>query len=268
MKLHYNESGNLSGETVIFIHASAVSSWTWYSQLPDFKKFHCITVDLPEHGKSTNGSFTLESSVNGIVEIIKNQANGGMAYLIGHEVGAKIALEIIKNHEELVKKAVISSVVLRNGIEARMHKILPRSVIVGVFKLKKLALKSGTFQKIAAREYGVQGQENINDYLNELNLHSADWLVRVIQESYLKPISLEGLEKVKTPTLIIVGEKELEPVIESANDVNNKLKNRKFLVVREGNHAHPRLLSQTFNQNAIQWFEQKESKNLDLTGVS
>lgn len=267
MKLHFNESGNRNGETIVFIHASAVSSWTWYAQLPDFKDFHCLTVDLPEHGQSIDIPFTLESSVRGIVELIQKHANGGKAHLIGHEVGAKIALEIMKNHEELIHKAVISSVVLRNGAEAKMHKILPRSVIVGVFKLKKLALKTASFQKTAAREYGVQGQENIEKYLNELEQHSADWLVRIIQESYLKPISLVGLEKIKTPTLIMVGEKELEPIKESATDVYNVMKNRKLVVVEEGTQTHPRLQSEAFNQSAIQWFEENETEKLDVTVV-
>ncbi|MGF9967212.1 alpha/beta fold hydrolase [Bacillus rhizoplanae] len=267
MKLQFHELGKQNRETIVFIHASAVSSWTWYAQLPYFKEYHCITVDLPEHGQSAGSRFTIGSAVNGVIEIIKNHAKDGKAYLIGHEVGAQIALEIIKNHEELVKKAVVSSAVLRNGVEARMHKILPRSVILGVFKLKKLALRSISFQRLAAKEYGVQGQENIDIYLDEMKRHSADWLVRIIQESYLKPISLEGLENVKTPTLILVGEKEPEQVRESANDIYNKMKNRKLLVVKDGNHAHPRLHSETFNQTALQWLISQESDTLNETFV-
>lgn len=258
MSLHFIEFGNPDGETVVFIHACAVGSWTWYAQLPGFRDYHCITVDLPEHGLSVDDTrFTIQSSVSGVVDIIRKHAHGGKAYLIGHETGAKIALEIVKNHENLVKKAVISSVVLRDGIEVRMHKILPHSLILGAFKLKKLALKTRSFQRLAAKEYGVIGEENRDIYLGEAKTHSAEWLVRIIQECYLSQISLDGLEKVETPTLIFVGDKEPQQTRESAKDLYNIMKNRKMVVVKDGTHAHPRLHSETFNQSSIQWFCQK-----------
>ncbi|WP_248547761.1 alpha/beta fold hydrolase [Paenibacillus odorifer] len=265
MKLHFKESGNRNAETVVFIHACAVGSWSWYAQLDAFKDYHCITVDLPEHGGDHNDrKFTIAGAAEEVAEIIRLHANGGKACLIGHEVGAKIALEVMKRNEKLVSRAVISSVVLRNGAEAKMHKVLPRSVIVGVFLLKKLALKTKGFQRISARAYGVMEPDYAEVFVEEAKNHSADWLVRIIQEGYLTPVDLNGLEKNQTPTLILVGEKEPEQIRGSADDLYQLLPNRVKTEIRDGLHSHPRLQRDQFNQAVLDWLHSVDSDKLRI----
>lgn len=256
MTLQFREIGNKKGKTIIFLHAAGVSSWMWYEQQSFFMDYHCILVDLPEHGLSINQKpFTIQTAASGVVELIKEHAHNQRAFLIGHEVGAKVALAVLQHNANLVEKAVVSSVVLRSGGEAKLHKILPHSFMVGVFKLKGLALKSKSFQKIAVREYGVTGSENITQYLQEIRGYPAAELLHIIHEGFITPFSLQGLERVQTPTLVMVGEKELDPVKESARDVLRVLPNSSGIVVKNGKHAHPRVECNTFNEIVSTWLE-------------
>lgn len=84
-------------------------------------------LDMQEHGLNLNqGRFTIENSVNSIIEIIENSTKEKKAILIGHEMGARIVLSLLNKREDLVKKAILSGIMIKSVKEALFHKILPK----------------------------------------------------------------------------------------------------------------------------------------------
>lgn len=51
-RLHYQEYGDENASLVVFLHGGGVSSWMWDKQIRYFTHYYCLTIDLPEHGKS------------------------------------------------------------------------------------------------------------------------------------------------------------------------------------------------------------------------
>ncbi|NYC19814.1 alpha/beta fold hydrolase [Clostridium beijerinckii] len=233
MKVNYIEKGNKSANTVIFLHACGVSSWMWYEQENAFKDYHCIYIDLPQHGESLrSGKFTINNAAESVVEIIKKKANNSKAILIGHETGAKVALDVLKKHKELIGGVVLSSVTLRSQFEAKLHKIIPHKWMIGIFKLKYKVMKYEWYRKIAIEAYGITGENNIKKYLDELVMYSPDQLLDIITESFIKPFYMDKLKGIEVPTLILVGEKELKAVTESAKDLGKLFINSEIFTIR------------------------------------
>lgn len=101
MTMYFEESGNKTASTIMFIHGGGLSSLMWKKQLEYFKDYHCIAPDLPEHGKTNNaGQISIRDSAYQIAELIEKQANGRKAHLVGHSLGAKVIVELLSIRPE------------------------------------------------------------------------------------------------------------------------------------------------------------------------
>src|SRR5690625_5127300 len=88
MKLFYTESGNKQGPLFVFLHGGGVTSWMWDEQLTYFKDYHCVTVDLPGHGKSVHiQSFMIEDIAEEVLMIIESLRDDKEVILCGFSIG-------------------------------------------------------------------------------------------------------------------------------------------------------------------------------------
>ncbi|MCL6273263.1 alpha/beta hydrolase [Muricauda sp. 2012CJ35-5] len=109
-KLHYIQTGNPDGPTLVFVHGSP-GSWNAYeSYLVDatlIKHFRLIAPDRPGFGKSEfRKSLGLKPQADLLNQLLKKLDNGKPYTLIGHSYGGplivKMALEKSNYYENLV----------------------------------------------------------------------------------------------------------------------------------------------------------------------
>ena len=109
-KLHYIQTGNPDGPTLVFVHGSP-GSWNAYeSYLVDAtltKHFRLIAPDRPGFGKSEfRKSMGLNAQADLLNQLLKKLDNGKPYTLIGHSYGGplivKMALEKANYYENLV----------------------------------------------------------------------------------------------------------------------------------------------------------------------
>lgn len=109
-KLHYIQTGNPDGPTLVFVHGSP-GSWNAYeSYLVDAtltKHFRLIAPDRPGFGKSEfRKSMGLKPQADLLNQLLKKLDNGKPYTLIGHSYGGplivKMALEKANYYENLV----------------------------------------------------------------------------------------------------------------------------------------------------------------------
>jgi pimeloyl-ACP methyl ester carboxylesterase len=69
--------------------------------------FRVITTDLWGHGRTADrdGPFSLESFATDVAELIERVA-GGPAHVLGHSIGAAVALDLTMRRPELVRKLI------------------------------------------------------------------------------------------------------------------------------------------------------------------
>ncbi len=76
--------------------------------------YHCIAPDQPEHGGSRDiQPFSIALAAEKTAELIRAEAHGGKAVVVGLSEGAQIAVQLLADAPEVVEKAVISSALLR-----------------------------------------------------------------------------------------------------------------------------------------------------------
>ena len=103
--LAYEDIGEENSKTILFLHPKLLDKWIWRKQKEDydkyFKGFHCIFLDLPNHGDSiSKEEFSIYKSSIEISEFINHIINN----IYSSTYNPYIYLNIFKASAELEGK--------------------------------------------------------------------------------------------------------------------------------------------------------------------
>jgi pimeloyl-ACP methyl ester carboxylesterase len=105
-RIWYDEQG--SGDPLVLIHGGAVDARFFEHQVGPFaERFRVIPTDLWGHGRSADrdGPFSLESYSTDVAALIE-QVAGGSAHVLGHSIGAAVALDLTLRRPDLVRQLI------------------------------------------------------------------------------------------------------------------------------------------------------------------
>lgn len=169
--IYYEEEGENNNELIIFLHSNLLSNWIWKNQRTSFEDYHCIYLDLPNHGNSYfRHDFSIKNSGELIKDLIEEKSslrkiNSGSkakkVHLIGISVGGQIILYLLAKYPELIDTAIVTGV----NIYENPKKESIDGTITMLNKLKSdiLDKKSNKFLiKALLAEYGL-GKEHYDD---------------------------------------------------------------------------------------------------------
>ncbi len=222
MSLYIKETGKNSDETILFLHGDGIAGWMWDKQIESFSDYHCIVVDLPGHGKSSEAkSFTVKDTAEMIIGIIRDQAHGKKAHLVGISMGAQVVVQILGIAPEVVDHALISGTLVRTVPPTEIFLKLLNNLIEIYIPVKNNPL----FIKSYMRSYNIP-KNLLNKFKESTYIIKQDSLDRIIRENMLFKMP-EGLGNVYVPVLVMTGEKDYRIVNESAKKLMNVLPNSK-----------------------------------------
>ncbi|CAL4869065.1 Dihydrolipoyllysine-residue acetyltransferase component of acetoin cleaving system [Asticcacaulis sp. MM231] len=118
--LSYLEMGNPAGETVVFVHGFGADLLTWQLCLvPLAATYRLIALDLPGHGRGASdvGDASLVFMTGWLKEAF-DVLDIASAHIVGHSMGAKIALGFVLSHAERVKSL---SLIAPAGLGGNFH---------------------------------------------------------------------------------------------------------------------------------------------------
>jgi pimeloyl-ACP methyl ester carboxylesterase len=109
-ELYFTTFNQAGSTTVVLIHGALVSGSYWDLVCPHFaSSYHLLVLDLPCHGKSRAiAPFTVDASARLIANVIRAHAVGGVAHIIGHSLGAKIAIHLAATEPSLASSVFVS----------------------------------------------------------------------------------------------------------------------------------------------------------------
>jgi pyruvate dehydrogenase E2 component (dihydrolipoamide acetyltransferase) len=118
--LGYLEMGNPAGETVVFLHGFGADLLTWqFCLVPLAAKYRLVALDLPGHGRSTPDVGMADLAfMTGWLDEAFNVLDIDAAHVIGHSMGAKIALGFAVSHGARVNSL---SLVSPAGLGGEFH---------------------------------------------------------------------------------------------------------------------------------------------------
>ncbi len=108
--LAYEEENLDSGNsTIVLIHGATSSSEYYKPNRPYFSDtYHLLLPDLPGHGKSKDIPFTRQTSAKLLAELIRSRARNGKAHILGHSMGAHIAIVLATYYPDVVDVVFVS----------------------------------------------------------------------------------------------------------------------------------------------------------------
>ncbi|USW58832.1 Putative alpha/beta hydrolase-1 [Septoria linicola] len=97
--------------TVLLIHGACVDRDDWDLVIPHLKNYHLLVPDQIGHGEARHiRPYTLDNAASTIAQLIKQRGHDGVAHVVGHSLGASVALRLAAKHPEVVSSMVVSGV--------------------------------------------------------------------------------------------------------------------------------------------------------------
>jgi pimeloyl-ACP methyl ester carboxylesterase len=217
MALFVQETGQKNKRTVVFLHGGGGAGWMWQPQIENLTDYHCLVPDLPEQGKSLNDKpFTIHRSANLISELIDARAHEKKANVIGLSEGAQVAVALLALAPEKVDHSIISSALVKPIPGAWL--LAPW--LVGLsFRMSVPPFKNIDWWIRLNMKYAAGVPDNYYpQFKKTFQELTESGFVNVVVENQKFRIP-QGLEKVKAPTLILVGKQEYSAMRQSARDL-------------------------------------------------
>nr|WP_302578018.1 alpha/beta hydrolase [Methanobrevibacter arboriphilus] len=222
--LYFEEEGISNNEIIVFIHSNLLSNWIWINQRDYFKDFHCIYLDLPNHGNSYFANeFSIETSSKIIKELIQEKAYDSRnnnkikkVNLVGVSLGGQIALYLLSKYPALVDNVIVSGVNLyEDPKEDDFNNVVS---MMNIFKMDILDKKPNKFLiKALLAEYGLE--KKYYEFIKESNEKISIESFNSITKESLK-FKIPKIENSKTKN-------KNNRKSKYKNNENNKYKNNK-----------------------------------------
>ncbi|HEX6168849.1 MAG TPA: alpha/beta hydrolase [Chitinophagaceae bacterium] len=245
--LHYIDIGQ--GDPVIFVHGTLDDYRLWYMQMDTFAKDHRVIAYSRRYAfpnrqvNNDTADYSPAIHAKDLAEFIKS-LNLGPVHLVGHSYGAYTALLTTMEHPELVRTVTLGEPpvlpLLQNapGGDTIIDKFMKTSIIPAAD-----AFKSGDNQKgVSVFIGGVTGDSNFFSKMpseaqamimsNVLELRGI-----ALSKDIFPPISCEDLKKIKTPVLLMTGEKTLLLFNAVNEELNKCLPNKEKVILSNATHG-------------------------------
>jgi pimeloyl-ACP methyl ester carboxylesterase len=215
--LYVDIKGPADSPSIVFLHGGGGGGWMWQPHVARLANFHCLVPDLPEHGRSSQVKpFSISGAATLIADLIRTQAHGGVAHVVGLSEGAQITVELLSSAPDVVSSAVISSASLRPipGTSWLTPAVLAATYYSSVAPLKNWDAWIRLNMKYAA---GIPDQYFAN-FKRDFQSITRDAWVNLMRANVTYRLPA-GLDRVASPVLVVVGSKEYPAMHQSARDL-------------------------------------------------
>lgn len=94
---------------IVFVHGTRLTRAAWAAQLDELGgEFRAIAVDLPAHGSRAGEPFTLDGAADLLADLIRDQASGERAVVVGLSLGGYVAMALAARQPERVRGLVLA----------------------------------------------------------------------------------------------------------------------------------------------------------------
>ncbi|HCY76033.1 MAG TPA: alpha/beta hydrolase [Ignavibacteriales bacterium] len=214
IKMYYEIYGQ--GKPLVLIHGGGSTIQTTFGKvIPLFAKNRkVIAVEMQAHGRTSdrNTDLSFEQDADDIATLLKN-LNIEKADFFGFSNGGTSTLQIAIRHPEIVDKIILGSALAkRNGVPEWFWDFMNQAKLENMPEQLKVA-----YNQVAADTNGLQV------------MHDKD-AKRMVN---FKDIPNEQIKSVKSPTLIIIGDKDIITP-EHAIEMHRLISNSELAIIPGG----------------------------------
>lgn len=257
-KIHYQLSGKVGANTLVFIHGGGVDLQMWDKQVAFFEKdFQVLRYDIRGHGKSTFKDNT-KTEVDDLIQLCA-ELDIEKFSLIGLSLGGIIATDVVLAYPEKVEKLILLSPGL-SGVQEEDSSYLKPLMALGT------AVQAG--DKAAAAEivldmtFRGRREERIKSFLQEQAYVKQSFLSYIESPSATRPIQLidstprQSLKNIGSPTLIIEGQKDLPYMARNARVLSSSIPAARLIRLPNAGHMVNVEAEEKVNQAILKFLTQ------------
>jgi len=231
-----NDAQQARRETVLFVHGAGGGQLNWSFQKGFFERHaHPVVIELHGHGESGGeGEQTIGRYAEHILSFMR-ALNLRKSFLVGHSMGGAIVQTLALKHPEVVKGIVLV------GTGARLR-VLP-SILEGIknnFKETVPMIIRSVFSRRAPQEFIEKGIQQLMGVRPEVLY--GDFLACDHFDT------MEELEKIDLPTLIICGEEDELTPVKYSQYLHGRIKGSRFEVLPRAGHMVMMESAEAFNE--------------------
>jgi 3-oxoadipate enol-lactonase len=223
--IHFQQAGN-GRETIVFAHSLLCNLEMWEKQIEHFSsKYRCIAFDFRGQGKSetTESGYDMDTLTEDAKELIE-QLEAGPCHFVGLSMGGFVGLRLASRYPELVKSLTL----IDTSMQAEDKKNLPKYRMLRlVAKLLGLKVVVGNVLPIMFSHSFLKDPSKAairEKWTNEiLNGDKKGILNAVLGVTKRKGMAEEEVEKIKAPTLILVGEKDVATPLHKSEKIQQHI---------------------------------------------
>ena len=233
LKVYYEEYG-AGDPPILFIHGWTANLDRWRAMINKFSKYkRVIALDLPGHRKSDKPriNYTIETYKNHILKFM-DELKIEKAIVAGHSMGGMIAQKLaIENPERVLALILIgTSAKVIDSFGMLLNTLLARFLLKIMYPTAFRIILGKAFSKYFPKD---EKKRLIEQWLKE----NDKYVVRNSFKNFVKYFDTRSeLQKIKAPTLIIVGELDAMLPPRMSKLLHEKIADSKFVLIEKGGH--------------------------------
>ena len=240
MSVNFEESGDPSKKTIIFVHGAGGSSATWFMQLRGLSSdYHVVAIDLNGHGKSRDRAEedVLHSYLHDIHEVV---TKFDKPFLAGHSMGGALAQVYALNHPEYLRGIIL----VGTGAKLRVAPM--------VFNLL-----DNDFDGYVKAVGNFMFHEDTSEEMIEASKHEVrkcpPQIIRRDFELCDKFDIMDKVSRIKSHTLILVGDSDVMTPVKYSTYLKDKIEGSLLQVIEGAGHSVMLEKFGVFNELIANW---------------
>jgi len=251
VRIYYESSG--SGHPIILIHGFALDLRMWDDQFDHFSKWYrVIRYDVRGYGKSDLPQGETYSRSDDLKSLMKH-VNISTSHILGLSMGGTIATDFALDYPKMVSSLILAD------------------AAIGGYQLEELGRSLESVYEVAI-ESGVDGGKELfsnldlfkpaskkpdlaHKLMKMLNDYSGWHFINDDSYSQLDPPTIDRLNEITAPTLVILGEFDSTEFHEIGNLLIEGIPNARKIVLPSVGHISNMESPESFNEIVLEFLE-------------
>lgn len=245
--IHYLDKG--SGSPVVFVHGGVGDYRTWEAQIEAFSKTHRVIAISRRYAfpnvqeTNENNDYSVTQHAKDLSQFLKT-LNLGPVHLVGHSYGAFTSLMTTLEQPELVKSLTLGEPPVMSFLQYNPNaESLINHFISNIQIPTAQAFNSSNNEK--AVEIFIGGVLNDSLYYSKTSKKNKDLMMDnafglkgvILTENPFPPLGCEDVKNLKTPTLLIKGEKSPEMLTSIIDELGKCINNSLLVTLPDASHG-------------------------------
>ncbi len=245
-EIAYDVTG--SGPTVVFLHGAFMDRRSWDQQVAVFaRRFRVVRYDIRPFGESTRPDAPY--SVPGDLLRLLDHLAVDRAHLVGHSFGGAAALDFALQHPSRVDRLVLAAAPPNGFVPPDGERRLIAPIFAAVKDGDEAIVKAWLAHPMWSASRGRSDVMRALDASTRRNL--APFRMTFAPYLPLTPPAIERLSEVRAATLVIVGDRDMPSIQQSAALAAKQIPGATLVVVPGADHALPLGWAEEFNAEVV-----------------